>query len=86
VLYPRARVLTLVFIVLFFTVLELPAIVVLGLWFVEQAVFGATGLITPSGNAGGVAYYAHIGGFVFGLLLVRAFATRRKPVPPRRPR
>ena len=42
VLYPRARVLTLVFIVLFFTVIELPAVVMLGIWFAEQAVFGAT--------------------------------------------
>ena len=42
VLYPHARVLTLVFIVFFFTVIELPAIVMLGIWFAEQAVFGAS--------------------------------------------
>lgn len=84
VLYPRARVLTLVLIVLFFTVFELPAIVMLGLWFAEQAIFSAVGLITPTGSSGGVAYYAHIGGFVFGALTVRLLATKRKSVPPAR--
>jgi membrane associated rhomboid family serine protease len=86
VLYPRARVLTLVFIILFFTVIELPAWVMLGIWFAEQAVFGATGLTNPTGGSGGVAYFAHVGGFVFGLLVVRLLATRaRRPVPPPRP-
>jgi len=55
VLYPRARVLTLVFIILFFTVVELPAIVMLGIWFAEQAVLGAAGLTNPTGGGGGVA-------------------------------
>jgi membrane associated rhomboid family serine protease len=82
VLYPRARVLTLVLIILFFTVIELPAMVMLALWFAEQAVFGAVGLTDPAGGGGGVAYFAHVGGFVFGLLAIRALATRRKPVPP----
>jgi membrane associated rhomboid family serine protease len=85
VLYPRARVLTLVFIVLFFTVIELPAIVVLGIWFAEQAAFGALNLTNPTGGGGGVAYFAHIGGFVFGLLAVRLLAQRRRQVPPRYP-
>jgi membrane associated rhomboid family serine protease len=84
VLYPRARVLTLVFIVLFFTVIELPAWIMLGIWFVEQAVFGAANLTNPTGGGGGVAYFAHIGGFVFGLLAVKLLATRRKSVPPAR--
>ena len=81
VLYPRARVLTLIFIILFFTVIELPAIVLLGLWFLQQAVFGAAGLTSPSAG-GGVAYFAHVGGFVFGLLAVRLLATRRRQIPP----
>jgi membrane associated rhomboid family serine protease len=84
VLYPRARVLTLVFIILFFTVIELPALVVLGIWFAEQAVFGAANLTNPTGGGGGVAYFAHVGGFVFGLLTVKLLATRRKTVPPAR--
>jgi membrane associated rhomboid family serine protease len=84
-LYPQARVLTLVFIILFFTVIELPALVMLGIWFVEQALFGALNLTHPTGGGGGVAYFAHIGGFGFGLAAIRLFATRRKQVPPRVP-
>jgi membrane associated rhomboid family serine protease len=78
-LYPRARVLTVVFIILFFTVIEIPALVVLGLWFVQQILFGAYGLSDPAGNGGGVAYFAHIGGFAFGLLAIKLFASRVNP-------
>jgi rhomboid family protein len=85
VLYPRARVLTLVIIIFFFTVIELPAWVMLGVWFATQAVFAAVNLTTPTGAGGGVAYFAHIGGFIFGLLTVRLLATRRKRVPPLHP-
>jgi membrane associated rhomboid family serine protease len=77
VLYPRARVLTVVFIILFFTLIEVPAIVVLGIWFAQQVLFGALGLSDPTGSGGGVAYFAHIGGFVFGLALIRLFAHRK---------
>jgi membrane associated rhomboid family serine protease len=84
-LYPRARVITDVFIVLYFTILELPAIVVLGLWFLEQAVFGAADLTDPTGGGGGVAYFAHVGGFVFGLAAIRLFATRVKTAAPKYP-
>ena len=85
VLFPRARVLTVVFIILFFTVIELPALVMLGIWFAEQAVFGAANLTNPAGGGGGVAYFAHVGGFVFGLAAVRLLARRRNTVPPRQP-
>jgi membrane associated rhomboid family serine protease len=84
-LYPRARVITVVFIVFFFTILELPAILVLGLWFLEQAIFGAADLTDPTGGGGGVAYFAHVGGFVFGLAAIRLFASRVKAVAPRFP-
>ena len=84
-LYPRARVLTLVFIILFFTVIELPALAVLGIWFVEQAVFAGAGLTNPTGNSGGVAYFAHVGGFAFGLATIKLLASKPKPVPPRFP-
>jgi membrane associated rhomboid family serine protease len=84
-LYPRARVLTLVFIILFFTVIELPALIVLAIWFIEQAVFAAVNLTDPTGGGGGVAYFAHVGGFVFGLTTVKLLATRRRQVPPRYP-
>jgi membrane associated rhomboid family serine protease len=82
-LYPRARIVTVVFIIFFFTLIELPAVVMLGLWFVEQALVGASSLAQPAGGeGGGVAYFAHIGGFVFGLLAIRAFAKGRKRQPP----
>jgi membrane associated rhomboid family serine protease len=84
-IYPRARVITVVFIILFFTILELPAIVVLGLWFLEQAVFGAVNLTDPTGGGGGVAYFAHVGGFLFGLAAIKVFATRVKSQAPRYP-
>ncbi len=83
VLYPRARIVTVVFIVFLFTLIELPAWVLLGFWFVEQALFTAGQLVQPTGGSGGgVAYAAHVGGFVFGLLAIRAFSQRRKRMPP----
>ena len=83
VLYPRARIVTVVFIIFLFTLIELPAWVLLGFWFVEQALFTAGQLVQPTGSGGGgVAYAAHVGGFVFGLLAIRVFAQRRKRMPP----
>jgi membrane associated rhomboid family serine protease len=78
-LYPRARVLTVIFIVFFFTLIEIPAILVLGFWFLQQVLFGAFDLTDPTGGGGGVAYFAHIGGFAAGLLLIRLFAKRTNP-------
>jgi membrane associated rhomboid family serine protease len=74
-LFPRARVLTFVFIIFFFTFLELPAIIFLGIWIAEQVLFGYFDLTDPTGGGGGVAYFAHIGGFAFGLLAVKLFAS-----------
>jgi membrane associated rhomboid family serine protease len=82
-LYPRARVLTLVFIVFFVTIVEVPAVLLLGFWFLEQLYFGTAGLASPVGGGEGVAYFAHIGGFAFGLLAIRLFAKHSKPAPPR---
>ena len=75
-LYPKARVVTLIFIVFFFTIIELPAMLILGFWFLQQVAFGYFDLANPAGGGGGVAYFAHIGGFVFGLLLIKLFASR----------
>ena len=74
-LFPRARVITVIFIIFFFTIVELPALIILGFWFVQQVLFGYFGLNDPAGDAGGVAYFAHIGGFVFGLIAIRLFAS-----------
>lgn len=84
-LFPRARILTVVFIIFFFTVLELPALVLLGFWFAEQLLFGALGQTNPVGSSGGVAYFAHVGGFLFGLALVGVFARRMRAAAPRYP-
>jgi membrane associated rhomboid family serine protease len=75
-LYPRARVLTVIFIIFFFTLVEIPAVFVLGFWFVQQVLFGYFDLTDPTGGGGGVAYFAHIGGFAFGLLTIRLWASR----------
>ena len=76
-LFPRARVVTVVFIIIFFTILELPAMLFLVIWFAQQALFGYFGLTDGAGEGGGVAYFAHIGGFVFGLLAIKLFASER---------
>ena len=70
-LYPRARVVTLVFIVIIITVITLPAVLVLGVWFLLQLL---PAFNDPTGAGGGVAYFAHIGGFLFGVLAIRLFA------------
>ncbi len=81
-LYPRARVVTVIFIIFFFTILELPAMLVLGLWFVQQVAFGYFDVANPTGGGGGVAYFAHIGGFVFGLAAIKLFASSAKDYTP----
>ena len=77
-LFPKARVVTIIFIVFFFTILELPAMLILGFWFIQQALFGYFDLATGAAQGGGVAYFAHLGGFVFGLLAIKLFADERK--------
>jgi membrane associated rhomboid family serine protease len=67
VLYPSSRVLTLV---LWFPI-RIPAFVFLGLWFIYQLVEANFGLFAASANGGGVAFFAHVGGFIFGLIVAR---------------
>ena len=70
VLYPQSRVLTLVLV--FFV--RIPAYVFLGIWFLFQLVEGNFGLFSASANGGGTAFFAHVGGFLFGVLVVRLLA------------
>ena len=77
-LFPRARVITVIFIIFFFTIIELPALLILGFWFLQQVLFGYFDLSDPTGEGGGVAYFAHIGGFVFGLVAIKLFASERR--------
>jgi membrane associated rhomboid family serine protease len=66
VLFPGARVLSLVFLVFFYQLIEVPAIAYLGVWFVLQLIDGL-GSLGLTGSQGGVAFFAHIGGFVAGV-------------------
>jgi len=76
VLHPFARVYTLIIIIIFIRVVPLPAIFVLGVWFLLQIM---NGLGAPA--QAGVAWHAHIGGFVTGLLLIRWFQKYRSYTP-----
>jgi membrane associated rhomboid family serine protease len=79
ILYPRARVLTLIFIVFYIRLVYIPAYVFIGLWFLFQVLSALFG-----GGGGGVAVFAHIGGFVAGFALVKTMG-RRSTWRPRRP-
>ena len=73
--YPRARIATLIFFGFFIRVIYIPAVIVLGLWFVMQVLSGLPSA-GAGGNTGGVAFFAHVGGFIAGLLLVIPFSPR----------
>ena len=75
-MFPRARIRSLVILVVFITMIELPAMVVIGLWFVMQLVSGVGSVAADTG----VAYMAHVGGFLAGMLLLLVF----RPRPERR--
>jgi rhomboid family protein len=74
--FPRARVVTLIPFFPFIQIVALPALLVLGLWFVYQFFSGALSLAWGGGGGGGIAWWAHIGGFVFGIIAVKALAPR----------
>jgi membrane associated rhomboid family serine protease len=78
-LLPRARVVTVIFVLIIF-IREFPAWFFLGFWFVFQLFAGGMSLLSPQ-EGGGVAFFAHIGGFVFGMLTVYLFRKRR-PLQP----
>jgi membrane associated rhomboid family serine protease len=73
--YPRARVLTLMFLFIFIRLTVLPAAVIIIYWFVYQLLMGAVSL-GGGMHTGGVAWFAHIGGFVAGIILIYAMAGR----------
>jgi membrane associated rhomboid family serine protease len=73
VLYPRARVLTLVPIFFFIQIIEVPAYVFLGIWFLLQFVSGAGSLLNRTAEVGGIAWWAHAGGFIGGIILLLLF-------------
>jgi membrane associated rhomboid family serine protease len=76
-LYPRSRILTLVFIFL----VPIPAVIILGYWFILQFLSGISSLAVGAGASGGVAWWAHVGGFLLGMLIT--MMTRGKQQPAR---
>ena len=68
VLFPKSRILTLIPIFLFFQFVEVPAFLFLGIWFIFQFLSAAA-----TAGQGGIAWWAHIGGFIFGIILLRVF-------------
>ncbi len=82
ILFPRAQVTTLIPIFMFITVRQIPAVIILGLWFVLQLFSGVGSLgVRDAQDLGGVAYFAHIGGFVAGMLLIVILGGRRGRQP-----
>jgi membrane associated rhomboid family serine protease len=80
-LFPRARVITLIPIFIFPWLVEIPALVYLGFWFFSQLYTGVFSLSMPAGaDMAGIAWWAHIGGFIFGVLFVRFFRSKHTTV------
>ena len=78
ILYPGSRVLTYIFPVFF---VHIPAWIFLGLWFLYQLIEANFGLFSASANGGGVAFFAHVGGFVFGALVTWLLTRTRRVAP-----
>jgi membrane associated rhomboid family serine protease len=74
VTYPRDRIKSLLFLFIFFHVTFIPAALLIGLWFLSQLIHAGS---VASVQTGGVAYLAHVGGFIFGAVSSRWFETRR---------
>jgi membrane associated rhomboid family serine protease len=77
VLFPKSRVLTIIP-PFFFWLIEIPAALFLGLWFLSQLANGALAIVQSQQTSGGVAFWSHAGGFVTGAVLVRVLARRRQ--------
>lgn len=81
-LYPRARVLVLLPLFIFFPIIEVPALFFLGFWFFQQFFNGVASLGVRTMQTGGVAWFAHIGGFLSGGILLWLLAPKRyRPAP-----
>jgi membrane associated rhomboid family serine protease len=75
ILFPRAKVLTLIFLFIIIQVVPIPAVIFLGFWFLLQLLSGTVSMADQGGQS--VAFWAHVGGFVAGMLLVKLFAMRK---------
>ena len=76
-LYPRAKVTTVIIFVFFIRVIKLPALLVLSFWIIYQFLYGISSLAAATGE-GGVAWFAHIGGFISGIILIKLFQSFMK--------
>jgi membrane associated rhomboid family serine protease len=76
--FPHARILTLAFIFFFITTFEVPAVLMLAYWFVIQLFSGVGSIAQSQASQGGVAWFAHVGGFLAGLILIKIMGTREK--------
>ena len=79
VLYPHSRVLTLIPLIIYWEIIELPAIFLLGFWFLMQLFSAGAIAVTASTGGGGVAFMAHVAGFLTGVLGVFAFRKKQQP-------
>jgi len=79
VLFPHSRVLTLVPLIIYMEIIEIPAIFFLGIWFLMQLFSGVGSLAVTTGNAGGIAFWAHVAGFAAGFVGVFVFRPRQRP-------
>jgi len=82
--FPRARIHTLVFVLIFLTTVDIPAALILVYWFFLQLVSGYGSIAQTQVNDPGVAVFAHIGGFITGMILVSVMGTRNRYYPRRR--
>ncbi|MBV9707488.1 MAG: rhomboid family intramembrane serine protease [Chloroflexi bacterium] len=82
VLFPLAKVRTIIFIFIFFTLVTLPAYILIGFWFLLQLFDGVASLSTVQQGMGGVAYFAHVGGFLTGLAITFLLRSQLGPPPP----
>ena len=78
ILFPRSRIASLVPILFIFTIIEIPAVVFLLFWFLSQIYSGLFAI--QGGGGSGIAWWAHIGGFIFGVIMVSFFAFKRRTV------
>lgn len=76
--FPRARILTLVVVIVFITRIEIPAVLILGYWFIVQLFSGAGSIGYSHLSQGGTAFFAHIGGFIAGMILVNILGTQTR--------
>jgi membrane associated rhomboid family serine protease len=81
VLYPQSRVLTAIFIVIFFDLVEIPALFFLGIWFLMQLLSGVGSLGVSNAASGGTAFWAHIGGFLLGVAVGTVLRIRDRRWP-----